>query len=275
MRPTNNPITLIDAQGGKLVTTHEGEIDIPELPPEARRAHVCPDLAHSLLVSIKQLVDAGCKVEYDIVEVRVKYRGKVVWRGGREKSSGLWILPMSPEDPAQLKLSEPKWIDAVNTLGMNATRLLSRPREQANNAFATTTKADLIKYLHQAAFSPVKQTFLKAIKNGQFATWPGLTEEAVKKYLPESSPATDKGHMKRQQKNIRSTTKEENGKRAAAELNSKETAEDMHPKLEHDAFNQLFAYTIQMDAKDGTTYMDCTGRFPIRSLNGMVTIFVL
>ena len=134
--------------------------------PEAQRAHVCPDLAHSLLVSIKQLVEAGCKVEYDIIEVRVKYRGKVVWRGGREKSSGLWILPMSPEDPAQLKLSEPKWIDAVNTLGMNATRMLSRPREQANNAFATTTKADLIKYLHQAAFSPVKQTFLKAIKNG-------------------------------------------------------------------------------------------------------------
>ena len=214
-------------------------------------------------------------MEYDIVEVRVKYRGKVVWQGGREKSSGLWILPMSPEDPAQLKLSEPKWIDAVNTLGMNATRLLSRPREQANNAFATTTKADLIKYLHQAAFSPVKQTFLKAIKNGQFATWPGLTEEAVKKYLPESSPATDKGHMKRQQKNIRSTKKEENGKRAAAELNSKETVEDMHPKLEHDAFNQLFAYTIQMDAKDGTTYMDCTGKFPIRSVDGMVTIFIL
>ena len=40
--------------------------------------------------------------------------------------------------------------------------------------------------------------------------------------------------MKRQQKNIRSTKKEENGKRAAAELNSRETAEDMHPKLEHE-----------------------------------------
>ena len=61
VRPTKNPITLVDAKGGKLVTTHEGEIDIPGLPLEARRAHVCPDLAHTSLVSIKQLADVGCK----------------------------------------------------------------------------------------------------------------------------------------------------------------------------------------------------------------------
>ena len=36
VRPTKNPITLKDAKEGKLVTTHEGEIDIPELPPEAQ-----------------------------------------------------------------------------------------------------------------------------------------------------------------------------------------------------------------------------------------------
>ena len=35
VRQTKNPITLTDAQGGKLVTTHKGEIDIPKLPPEA------------------------------------------------------------------------------------------------------------------------------------------------------------------------------------------------------------------------------------------------
>ena len=182
---------------------------------------------------------------------------------------------MSPDDPAQLQISIPKWLDAVNTLGMNTARMTSKPREQANNAYATTTKADLIQYLHQAAFSPVKKTWMNAIENGQFATWPGLTKEAVRKYLPESSPATDKGHMKRQRKNIRPTKKEENGKRAAAELNSKETAADMHPKLEHSDFNHLFCASFTIDPKNGTTYMDCTGKFPIRSLDGMVTIFVL
>ena len=69
VRPTKNPITLVDAKGGKLVTTHEGEIDIPGLPLEAQRAHVCPDLEHSSLVSIKQLADVGCEIIYDKLEV--------------------------------------------------------------------------------------------------------------------------------------------------------------------------------------------------------------
>ena len=42
-------------------------------------------------------------------------------------------------------------------------------------------------------------------KNIELATWPVLTEEAVQKYLPESCLATDKEHMKRQQKGLRST----------------------------------------------------------------------
>ena len=55
-------------------------------------------------------------------------------------------------------------------------------------------------------FFPPKLTLLKAIKNNQLATWPGLTTEAVQKYLPDSCPATDKGHMKSQRKGIISTT---------------------------------------------------------------------
>ena len=55
----------------------------------------------------------------------------------------------------------------------------------------------------------------------------------------------------------------------------KETAEDMHPQLEHDDFNHLFCATFTIDPKNGTSHMDCTGKFPIRSLDGMVTIFIL
>ena len=68
-----------------------------------------------------------------------------------------------------------------------------------------TSKEEVIKFLHQCLFCPTKSTLLKAIKNNQLTTWPGLTAEAVEKYLPESCPATDKGHTKRQQKGIRST----------------------------------------------------------------------
>ena len=53
----------------------------------------------------------------------------------------------------------------------------------------------------------MKATWKQAIENGQFATWLGLTVEAVGKYLPPYSLATDKGHMSRQRIGIRSTTK--------------------------------------------------------------------
>ena len=32
---------------------------------------------------------------------------------------------------------------------------------------------------------------------------------------------------------------------------------------------------MQIDTKDGTTYMDCTGNFPLRSHDGMMTIFIM
>ena len=67
----------------------------------------------------------------------------------------------------------------------------------ANNVHHLTSRETLVQFLHQCLFSPPKLTMLMAIENNQLATWP-LTAEAVKKYLPEKSPATDKGSMKRQ-----------------------------------------------------------------------------
>ena len=43
------------------------------------------------------------------------------------------------------------------------------------NAFAMATKPDIAMYYHRAAFSPVPNTFISAINNGNFSTWPGLT----------------------------------------------------------------------------------------------------
>ena len=43
------------------------------------------------------------------------------------------------------------------------------------------THQELIQYEHATCFSPVKSTFEKAIKNNFFSTWPGLTQELVKK----------------------------------------------------------------------------------------------
>ena len=61
-----------------------------------------------------------------------------------------------------------------------------------------------IKYLHQCAFSPTPRTWIQAVKKGHFKTWPGVTVEAIKRYLPKSE-ATTMVHLDQQRKNTQST----------------------------------------------------------------------
>ena len=136
-----------------------------------------------------------------------------------------------------------------------------------------TSKRDLITYLHQCLFSPPKRTLLKAIHNNQLVTWPGLTTKAVSKYLDDDSPATDKGHMKRLRQGIRSTKVKDPNITYITELAA--LSADMNPPKTTEEFNHLFCYTGQVNNKDGTIYVDLTGNFPIRSLAGHTSIFVV
>ena len=108
------------------------------------------------------------------------YNRKLLWKGGIEPQKRLWILPLRECNATSTKT------ETSHTIHMSY------------NAYAMTSNAALIKYLHQAEFITPKQTLLKATNNKQFSTWPGFTAWAVKKYLLDSVPATDKVHMKRQ-----------------------------------------------------------------------------
>ena len=94
--------------------------------------------------------------------------------------------------------------------------------------------------------------------------------------------------MSRKPQGVRSTSKatewaakklkewrQESSKEAAAWLNSEEAAEDMAPKQEESKMNELFCATVSVNLKDGTTYMDCTGKFPVKSIDGKVTMFII
>jgi hypothetical protein len=58
--------------------------------------------------------------------------------------------------------------------------------------------------LHAAAGFPTILTWLKAIACGNYKSWPGVTTANVKKHFPESIEV-QKGHMKKQRQNVRST----------------------------------------------------------------------
>ena len=60
------------------------------------------------------------------------------------------------------------------------------------------TKPELASYLHADTGLPTKSTFIQALNNANFITWPGLTTNIISKQLPLSL-TTLKGHLKQEQ----------------------------------------------------------------------------
>ena len=105
--------------------------------------------------------------------------------------------------------------------------------------------------------------WIQAIQSGNFATWPGLTAEAVRKHLPKST-ATVKGHLNQQRRNVRSTQLQV----STPNLKSDPIIDpDLNVKT-----HQMFAATIKITGQIST---DLTGRFPVTSSRGNKYLLVL
>jgi hypothetical protein len=98
-----------------------------------------------------------------------------------------------------------------------------------------------------------------AIKNGNFLSWPGLTEHAVEKHLSKSI-ATTKGHLNQQRQNSRTT-----------QIKSTK-ASNQETDIDHGIKTQL-VYAAPIDA--GQIYTDQTGRFPVVSSKANKYIMIL
>ena len=74
----------------------------------------------------------------------------------------------------------------------------------ATAAYIPKAIPDLITYLHAAAGFPVKKTWIRAIQQGHYIGWPGLTADRVHKYLsPKIETAL--GHMHKIKQGTKST----------------------------------------------------------------------
>jgi hypothetical protein len=118
-------------------------------------------------------------------------------------------------------------------------------------------KVDLIKYLHACCFSPVPSTFIKAVKNGNFITWPGLDTASIIKHLPPSV-ASAKGHLNQEQKNLQST-----------KIKIEDVDDDFFPPTSDspETTHECCATIVEFNSKN-KAYTDLTGRFPFTSSRG-------
>jgi hypothetical protein len=121
----------------------------------------------------------------------------------------------------------------------------------------------MVKYLHAAGGFPTEDTWYKAVKAGNFITWPGLTPEAVRKHFPESDE-TQQGHMKKQHQGVRSTrTKPAENKDVPINPEARTRSRKMK-----DVYIKIHNFSK-------TAHTDQTRRYPATSSRGNQYIMVL
>ena len=131
------------------------------------------------------------------------------------------------------------------------------------------TQPELVQYYHVAAGFPTKPSWLKAIKNKQYTSWPGFTWEAVNKHFPESEE-TLKGHGRKMRSGLRST-------KTSPQIDDGDKITNA-TKLTRPPTKQKEAIIPTFDLSDEAKrlmYTNQTGRFPQKSSQGHQYIMVL
>jgi hypothetical protein len=155
--------------------------------------------------------------------------------------------------------------------------------------------SDLAGFLHGCCGSPVPSTFITAIKNNNFLTWPGLTATLIKKHL-QANKSSAFGHLHQEAQGLQSTKPKDYEKEYIANVRKniarlKALSTDKVPDMKKlllddiavDAFpkspspnnktNAVIYSIIEQNPKN-IGYIDLTGRFPYRSQKGNQYILV-
>ncbi|KAL3792547.1 hypothetical protein ACHAW5_007907, partial [Stephanodiscus triporus] len=263
VQPTLKPIIVRLPNGDRVHSTHTCTLDIPNLPHGACAAHIIPGLATHSLLSVVNMCNAGCEVNFTKIGCTVKYRGRTIVCGRKCTKTGLWMLPLATN------LLETSAFTSTSP-SSNPTTAPSAPTTQmATNIDATSSSAEYAQYIHQVLCSPPATTLLHALsKSTELSTIPGLTQALVRTHLPRST-ATDKGHMRRHRANMASTRNMQDDI-----LTARAEVDRMFPQQEVCAMHDMFCFAALADANTGTMYTDLTGAFPVRSFKNMQYIFV-
>ena len=194
VHPTPNCICVGQLDASQMRSSHTCLLPTPQLSHAARKAHILPAMNNRALISVGQLCDDGFRVNFYEQFVFIQ-KGKLLLTGCRERNTGLYFLDFTTTH---------QMASSAHQTSQSLATFPAPDNFSAHSVHKMTAQKDLVQYLQHAAFPPVPSTWIAAIDNGFFATWPGLTADLVRKHLPKSM-ATAKGHLRQEQKNLRST----------------------------------------------------------------------
>ena len=178
----------------------------------AQELHITPGITENLLLSTSKFAAANAanyitifdKEEVNIYDANntiiMVSRGAIL-RGWMDTKSNLWRIPL-------VEIVRNNNTDTI-IVNRPPTEFLPErppPTDAIHNVCELKTQPELVCYYHAAAGFPTKLTWLRAIKNKQYASWPGLSIEAVTRHYPDTEE-TPKGHRRKSSSNLGSTKK--------------------------------------------------------------------
>ena len=313
-----------------LRDTHVGFLPLSnKLSKAASKTRILRGLRSASLISLGQLADDGCTTTITAPELIVKKDETIILKGKRNYNDGLYDIPiykssitpnnyvmpkihsisqlttgLTPHEsttPKQLKKhyrkKNPYDAATISDKCMKSLLTATRHRDQKVNVILRKQQksSDLAEFLHGCACGPVSSTFVTAIQNKHFVTWPGLTPDLIRKHLPPSR-ATVKSHLHQESQGLQSTkhTNLDNDnyintiRKNIARLKSKLKKDTnlsslIKNDIELDAFppspspnvkTHDVCYIIIPSTPKGIGYIDLTGRFPFSSAKGNEYILV-
>ncbi len=224
----------------------------------AGKMNIVPDL-HSTLISVPKMADHGYIAVFDKNEARI-YDGTTTTITSSEEpiivaprceDTGLWKIELDLD---------------FEILGRQHSEQFIAGVDEAYAIFDLPNTRQSLMYFHAAAGFPVKESFLGAVRAGNYAMWPGLMTTLIAKHFPDSEE-TQKEHMKGQRKGVRSTRV-----KPAYEIKIKPGTEDPPPKLVGiKKVDNIFVKIYELAEEIHT---DQTGAFPVTSQRGYWYIMV-
>ena len=180
-----DPLTINLPNGKKVVSTHVSDTNILG-PPMMLTGHTVPSLKVTLLLGIRPLCKAGCKVVFDNETCEEIFNNKVILTRYKDPSTDLWTLPL----PTWRMWATPT-SDAVTT-----TPTLPQPGpcidcaphppdgpsdthpgvNMAAFTHSVQTQTNAVKFAHQSLCRPKIFSLLKAVQQGFPKGCPNMKE---------------------------------------------------------------------------------------------------
>jgi hypothetical protein len=149
--------------GDFIRSAHTTTVDIPALTIATREARIIPNNFQHSILSVGQRCDNGCEINFLAQNRTVKLNGYIILVGRRDNATWLWRFNLIAS-PSEVNLTP----------------------EEAYTVYEQRSIEDSIAYLHDKCFSPIKDTWLKAIEVGIFVGFSGLVPDRVRKCGPST-----------------------------------------------------------------------------------------